>query len=407
MYDNQLLNLKTVLPTAKKVLIALPTGASVDKLASGLALYLSLNSQGKEVTIVSEDNILVGQSHLFAIDKIQKTLVSGQGGNFVLTLEGVATQDANGGSVPSLEKLDYFVEGNNLNLVFRVIPGQTFNPSRIIPQQQGANGYDVIFTIGAQSLANLGGIYASNMQTFGGPHIVNIDNSQANTNFGQTNIVDMAASSVSEIVANMMPSLALSFEGDIATNLLTGIFDATANLTGANATANTYQAVASLMQAGGQKPMAGGFNVNPTGFPQAPVQSEPVMQPLTQTMPQMSGMPTIPGMENSIVNQQVTAQTQQPATPSFDFKAMASQTNYDLSAFIPGAQPTQPVNPAPQPVPNVQPTTQNESFPVPPVVNTQPQNAPSAEERPAGEGVITEAEPDWLTPKIFKGTSIG
>ncbi len=33
---------------------------------------------------------------------------------------------------------------------------------------------------------------------------------------------------------------------------------------------------------------------------------------------------------------------------------------------------------------------------------------PSPEERPAGEGVISETiEPEWLTPKIFKGTSIG
>ncbi len=77
---------------------------------------------------------------------------------------------------------------------------------------------------------------------------------------------------------------------------------------------------------------------------------------------------------------------------------MASQTNYDLSAFIPGDQGAQR---AAQPTSQPQPASQ--------VVNNQnlPQNAPSPEERPAGEGVITEAEPDWLTPKIFKGTSIG
>ena len=33
---------------------------------------------------------------------------------------------------------------------------------------------------------------------------------------------------------------------------------------------------------------------------------------------------------------------------------------------------------------------------------------PSPEERPAGERVISETpEPDWLTPKIFKGSSLG
>jgi len=38
----------------------------------------------------------------------------------------------------------------------------------------------------------------------------------------------------------------------------------------------------------------------------------------------------------------------------------------------------------------------------------QPIAQPSPEERPAEEGVISETvEPEWLTPKIFKGTSLG
>ncbi len=314
-YDNQLVNLKTILPSAKKILIALPGGANVDQLAGGLSLYLSLTAQGKEVSVVCEDDIVVGKSHLFAIDKVQKSLPSSGGGNFVITLEGVAIPNTQGGSVPSLDKLDYFVEGNNLNLVFKVNPGHNFQPAKITPHYQNGS-YDLIITIGANTLSHLGAVYNNNAQIFGSSHLVNIDNAQANTNFGQTNVVDSLASSICEIVSSVMGSLGLAQEGDIATNLLTGIFDNTANLTAVNTTAATYETVSSLMKAGGQKPQAGGFNVI--------------------------------------------------STPSVNFQTPTNQPQYDLSALI-----------------------------------------PSAEERPAGEGVITEAEPDWLTPKIFKGTSLG
>ena len=57
-------------------------------------------------------------------------------------------------------------------------------------------------------------------------------------------------------------------------------------------------------------------------------------------------------------------------------------------------------------------TPQSQSVPeftVPPVVSsTGNQSQSSPEERPLEEGVVSETvEPEWLTPKIFKGTSVG
>ncbi len=55
-------------------------------------------------------------------------------------------------------------------------------------------------------------------------------------------------------------------------------------------------------------------------------------------------------------------------------------------------------------VPQVVPSTSQSQT----SVNVGDQNQSSPEERPAGEGVVSETvEPEWLTPKIFKGTSIG
>lgn len=348
-YDSLLINLKNVLPNAQNILIALPSNSDLDKLASGLSLFLALEAVGKKVTIVCEDTIKVSQSHLFGIDHVKNSLPQTNAGNLVLTLEGVASVN---GTIPALEKLDWYAENNNLNLVFHVIPGQAFQPVKITPKYQ-TGAFDIIFTIGATNLQVLGMIYNSNPQSFTNSHIVNIDNQTVNANFGQTNIIDTTSLSISEITANMISDLGYVINADDATNLLTGIFDVTKNLTDPRVSAETYQVVANCLKIGGRKPDA----------------------------------------------QSAQTQVSNPVFNSQFFQAQTGQQP-DMSAMIPQSQPTFTAN----------------DFTVPPVIDNNSQtpinnsaaNTPSFEERPAGEGVVSETvEPDWLTPKIFKGSSLG
>ncbi|MBI2196246.1 hypothetical protein HYU45_01395 [Candidatus Daviesbacteria bacterium] len=334
-YDSQLAELKNLLPSAKNILIAIPTGADVDKLAAGLALFLAFEVAGKQVSIVSDDAMLVSHTHLFGVDHVQKTLPSTDGGNLTLTLEGVAASD---GTVPALEKLDWFAENNNLNLVFHVLPNQTFQPARIIPRYQGS-GFNLIFTVGAANLNALGSIYSANSQAFSGTHIVNIDIQSANTSFGQTNVLDAQASSLSEVVSLVITDLGFILDSDSASNILAGIFDATNNLFDPKVTADTYVAVANCLRVGGKKPSS--------------VQAAEVM----------------PQSPQHVITQ---------AQPAYDWNAVSAAIGQ-----------------------NVPP-----KYTVPPVVVSDSQ--PSPEERPLEEGVVSETvEPEWLTPKIFKGTSLG
>lgn len=352
-YDQSIAELKSLLPTAKNILIALPVNASIDKLAAGLALFLTFKSQGKEVSIVSDAEIKVAQAHLFGIDHVQKTVSSTEGGNLTLTLEGVAASD---NTIPALEKLDWVAENNNLNLIFHVLPGQTFQPARIVPHYQGS-GFNLIFVIGALNLNALGNIYNANVQSFSGTHLVNIDNQVGNTSFGQTNVLDTQSSSLSEMMVNLVADLGYILDADSASNLLAGIFDVTVNLTDQRSTAETYMAVANCLRVGGKKP-------------------------------------------GSVVN----ALPSQPAP-----QVAAEQPIYDWSALMP-AQPNEPIAQTPQ----IQPEPAVSDFTVPPVINNtlnsipSDTNMPSPEERPSGEGISAETvEPEWLTPKIFKGSSIG
>lgn len=333
-YEQLAANLKTNLTSAQNILIALPINPEVDHLAAGLALFLSLQTVNKKVSIVSDSIIRVGHTNLFGVDQV-KTTIESENGDFILSLGGVVQYDSLGKAiVPALQELTWHPSGGDLDLVFKVTPGQKFAPTHITPKPT-AGGYDLIFVIGAQSLQGLGGVYSQNPQIFSG-QVVNIDRVAANTQFGAVNIVDPQANSLSEVVGLILPSLGLNLSSDIATNILTGIYQATANLQ--TATADTFEAVAQALKVGGSKPTTQ-VSPQPSAFAQA--FSQPI-QPQPQTaIPQTTSLPWV-----------------------------------------------------------------QDNFTVPPVVNSQaPQ--PSPEEVPGGERVTTETpEPDWLTPKIFKGTNL-
>lgn len=360
-YDAQITELKNLLPSAKTILIALPANASIDQLASGLALFLTLEAAGKQVSIVCDDTIKVGQAHLFGIDHVQKTIPSTEGGNLTLVLEGVAASD---NTVPALEKLDWYAENNNLNLVFHVLPGQTFQPAKIVPKYQGS-GFNLIFTVGAVNLNALGNIYSANTQAFSGTHIVNIDTQVANTSFGQTNVLDTNASSVSEVMTSVITDLGLNLDADTASNLLAGIFDVTNNLTDPKVTAETYMAVANCLRVGGRKPSS------LVGIIQS--QSSPAYD-LSALIPASQGEPKSQPVSSATMQTVSQMQPQEYATP------LAANP-------IDAGDHEAPVNVSQAPL---------------------QANQPSPEERPVEEGVISETvEPEWLTPKIFKGSSIG
>lgn len=356
-YDAQITELKNLLPNANNILIAFPTESSIDKLASGLALFLVLSASGKRVTVSCSDAIRVSQSHLFGIDHIQNNIPQTEGGNLTLTLEGVASSD---NTVPALEKLDWFAKDGNLNLVFHVTAGQTFQPAKIIPKSQGS-GFDLIFSIGAPNLNALGSVYTANQQVFSGVHIVNIDRDSSNTGFGQTNINDVSSSSVSEIMVNLLTDLGLVLDADSASNILAGIFEATNNLTGTTATAETYMAVASCLRVGGKKPnIAMGTST----------QQAPALQPSIADL--LPASPTQRGEPKPDLSQAPSLSEFTPTESGFTTPPVISIGDDHISAV--SAQ-------APQ---------------------------PSPEERPLEEGVVSETiEPDWLTPKIFKGSSLG
>lgn len=339
-YDHQLSEVKSRLPAANRVLIVLPQNLNTDNLAAGLALYLSLKSAGKKVDIVSTGTPLVSQSNLFGIGEVRNHVAKAGAGNFIISLEGVVDNTGTMQQVPALEKLDWYPEGSKLNLVFHVVPGQRFEPSNITSRHEEA-GYDLTWVIGCQSLNELGDLFISNSQYFAQSQVINIDNNQINGYYGFANIVDPQASSLSEIVAQILPSLTLNIDKDVASNVISGIYSATNNLT-QKINPDTFMIVSQAVQVGGTLP-----GVAPTSD-----QAQPVSAPI----PQASVQTTLPSQTpESSQSQSSAAIDTQFTSPAAENPVVPSQQSLQGSPFI---VPPQDIN---IPVPTYQPEPQTES----------------------------------------------
>jgi len=114
--------------------------------------------------------------------------------------------------------------------------------------------YDLIIVIGTGDLENLGTIYDENSELFYEAPVVNIDHNPSNEYFGKINFVDVAVSSSSEIIFNLISSIDEKlFDENISTNLLAGIISETESFQNKNTTPKAFLAAASLVSYGANK----------------------------------------------------------------------------------------------------------------------------------------------------------
>lgn len=279
-YSNLLGDFPSKLASSKRILLALSKNLSVDSLASALAMALALQKMGKTVSVVSEGNPLVSHSHLYGVGDVKNSVPTSGEGNFVIKLDGVVDPSGQMNTVPALEKLDWNPEGSALNLVFHVVPGQRFEPTNVSYGHE-TSGFDLIITVDADSLDELGQIYTKNASLFSKSTVVNIDNDPSNSQFGNINIVDPQASSLSEMIVQISKQLGAEMDSDIASNLVAGIYSATHNLT-QNVNPDTFAAVATAMQSGGKLPEGGVISQSSVVSHQSSAITAPQVEPVAQ-----------------------------------------------------------------------------------------------------------------------------
>ena len=231
-----------ILSPAQTFAVFLPTNLNTDKVAAALALFLSLKKAGKQVDIVCAAPMIVEYSSLVGIDKIsQKT----GGRNLMISF------DYREGSI---EKVSYHIENNKFNLVIQPKEGRPPLSTKTINYTYSGSQADVILTVGASSLENLGNLYFENKNIFEESQVVNLDINAQNSQFAKVNLVNSQMSSLSELVTLMLSSLNLPIDEDIASNLLLGIKKATNDFSLNKSAPASFEAVALCLRAGGRRP---------------------------------------------------------------------------------------------------------------------------------------------------------
>lgn len=228
-------------PTTKKVVIVIPDGATKDGVAAALSLYLSLQAQEKEVTVVYPRSPIVAWNNLVGLNKMT-TRVGGK--QFIISL------DYTDGAI---DKVSYNIDGNKFNLVIEQRPDMPELSEKNVSYKGGSFTPDLIFVIGASSLEALGQLYSENQHAFAVAPIIAINT--FGVHYGKVNIC-RPASSLSEIVTYVLQGLQLPVDMDIVSNLYDGIVSGSRNFSSPQITASTFEAAAFCLKNGARKPFS-------------------------------------------------------------------------------------------------------------------------------------------------------
>ncbi len=152
----------------------------------------------------------------------------------------------------ALDELVYAVEGNAITITITPKSGAwTAADVRVAPE---AYRYDLIITIGAPDLASIGNLAQTYADFFSATPIINIDHVPGNEHFGHINVVDISASSVSEVCFGLLRSVDESLvDPHIATCFLAGMISQTKSFRSNAVTTKTLEAAASLIAKGARR----------------------------------------------------------------------------------------------------------------------------------------------------------
>ena len=347
--------------------VCLPMRLSLDAVCAATSLYLGLAKLGKPVSLASSAES-IDEFEVTGVEKITSSLTA-DGDNLVISFpyaEG------------AIDKVSYNIEGNRFNLVIKPKDGfDRLDPNSVQYSNSGGK-VDGIFVFDSPNLDALGPIYTDNEDSFKGIEIVNIDRHMTNSNFGTINIVAKQNSSLSEVIFQLLYSLRVELDADIATNLYTGLVAATNNFSSYTVNADTFQVAAALLKAGAAR------------------------KSLSKITPEMSSMPQRVPMStsgNNVVQQIASSPAQQGrlTQPTQQISPQMARSWFDMlpqEGFEEeqNDQEETPITASPVMQPKIKTQTREKASQVPQDIE-------------AKESTIEEKNPpkDWLKPKIFKG----
>lgn len=250
---------KSLIDSASSILILLPLKPYFDQVAAGLSLYLALRGE-KDVQIFCPSPILVEFNRLVGVNKIVSEI-----GNKNLSLRFRDYPASN------IERVSYDIENGEFKLM--VVPKPGFSSPKKDQIELSYSG------VSAETIILVGGANESHF-----PNLTSKDFDRAKLvhigvralALGGKQVMSFAkpASSVSELVATLIKQSGFSLDPDIATNLVMGIEEGSNRFTSLDVTAETFEILAELLKAGGQRAQL--HKVEKTSFPQGAIPGEEI-----------------------------------------------------------------------------------------------------------------------------------
>lgn len=230
--------LKNQIDSAENILILTAEQPSRDAIAAGWAFFHLLKSLGKNPAILQKKRELPEFSFLEPPEKVETEIKGAR--DFVLSFDTTKNRI-----------IDFRTENKIGRFEIYITPEREAIDPRDFSFIPAKFKYDLVIVLGCQNLDCLGKAGEKNSDLFFEVPVANIDNTSTNENFGQINIVDITASSISEILAG----LAKDFWGkqagkSIAQCLLAGLVSATGNFQSRATTPRTFLAASWLIEKG-------------------------------------------------------------------------------------------------------------------------------------------------------------
>jgi nanoRNase/pAp phosphatase (c-di-AMP/oligoRNAs hydrolase) len=226
----------------KNILITFKKDSHGDAIAAALALKLFFEHTRKKVHIACDGFVLTSR---FSFIKESATITSSLGNlhQFLITMDI---------SKNGLGSLKYDIKDETLRLF--VTPKNGYFTRDLVRTSQTEFKYDAIIVLDTPTLSALGEIYTHNEEFFFKTPIINIDHKNSNELFGHINLVDLPASTTSEIVYELLSIHKPEYiTKDIAEALLAGIIAGTNSFKDKKVRPHTLSIASKLVELGADR----------------------------------------------------------------------------------------------------------------------------------------------------------
>jgi len=226
---------------SKSPLIILNKNYCADAHAVALALFALLPKMGAKPEIFSSS---VADTHLFsflpAAANIRNQVVSPQ--KTVITFEGLKQHP----------RIEHKIDERGFHI--HVFNDNATGEKNSVKLTDSVFRHDLIITIGLPDLEAIGEFYDNNSDLFYRTPIINIDHSPENEHYGQLNLINLTATSISELVYELINELDPKlFDDNIATCLLAGMIEKTKSFRSPKVTPRSLQIASGLMAIGANR----------------------------------------------------------------------------------------------------------------------------------------------------------